>query len=102
MVAAAERALDGEVEKRQIADEPCNLETDTDRPNMLRHERLFLTYDPALVSGRATGTDGGKIGNGYDELSVPPHAAASPTSIPCGAATSPLRAPFDKRRRLPE
>lgn len=48
-VTSAELAVDGEVEKREIADASCDFETHTDRPVVLRHERSFLSDDTTLV-----------------------------------------------------
>ena len=48
-IAAAELAVDGQVEKREIPHPLVHLQTHADRPNLLERERGFLTDKLALV-----------------------------------------------------
>ena len=52
-VAAAQLAVDGEVEHRQIALGAFHLEADTNGPHLLRLERPLLANETALVPNDA-------------------------------------------------
>ena len=70
-VAAAQLAVDGKVEERQFTGPLGDVETDTDRPDMFRFERLFLADDATLVPSGAAGADGWQILSSHDGFSDP-------------------------------
>ena len=51
-IAAAQLAVDGEIEHRQVAHPPVDLELGADRPNVLRPQRRLRANQLALVPGR--------------------------------------------------
>ena len=57
-IAAPQLAVDGKVEQCQITVVFSNLKSNADRPNVFWEQRAFLSYDAALVPGRAAGANG--------------------------------------------
>ncbi len=64
-VAAPQLAVDGHTKQREVAPVVRHFEPDTDRPDMLRKKRSFLTDNPSLVPRRANTVNHRQIFDGH-------------------------------------
>ena len=65
-VAAAQLAVDRQIEQREVPDAFRDLEANPNGPDVFRQERAFLADDAVLVPDRSTCTNGGNVGRGHE------------------------------------
>ena len=76
-IAAAQLAVDREVEQGEVALSPLKLKPDPDRPDLLRLERAFLANQATLVPGFLVKTDNGQDRIMHSRLLDPDRARPS-------------------------
>jgi hypothetical protein len=63
-VSATQLAIDREIEERQVSRAPCELQSSSNGPDVLRLQRWFRSDELALVPGPALGRDGADLVDG--------------------------------------
>lgn len=71
-VTAAQLAVDGQVEQREIAQIARKFEASADRPDLLRQQGAFLADEPAAVPGAPLRLRGGELDLGHETSSIHP------------------------------
>lgn len=80
-IAASQLAVDRHIEKREVEVTLCKFKAHPNRPDMFWKQGTLLTYEAALVTGRAVRPDGGKVYRSHNGSSDPPLTTTTPA--PC-------------------